>query len=73
MSFPLGTKVKLTKPWRTYSAGAVLEQGFAADLEHLVKMGLASRIDEAETPGRPAKLAAKAARKIAEGSKRLFS
>jgi hypothetical protein len=28
----LGTKVKLLKPWRAYSAGTVLEQGFEVDL-----------------------------------------
>lgn len=73
MSFPQGTKVKLVRPWRTYSAGAVLEQGFMADLEQLVRLGLAVKLEEAETPGRPGRLSAKAARKISEGTKRLFS
>ena len=73
MSLPLGTKVRLTRPWRTYSKGTVLEQGFAADLEALVKAGLAVLATEVENPGRPAKLSAKAAKKISEGTKRLFS
>lgn len=72
MSFALGTKIRLTAPWRAYSEGAVLEQGFAVDLETLVRAGIAVRVDEAESPARPAKLGAKAARKIAEASKRLF-
>jgi hypothetical protein len=73
MSYKMGTKVRLVKAWRVYSVGAVLEQGFAVDLETLVRGGIAVRVDEVETPGRPAKLAAKAAKKISEGAKRLFS
>lgn len=72
MSYLLGTKVKLTQSWRAYSAGDVLEQGYYADLESLVMAGMAVKLEEAEEPGRPAKLAAKAAKKIAEGTKRLF-
>lgn len=72
MSYPTGTKVRLVKPWRVYSAGAVLEQGFYADLEMLVQAGIAERIDEAAEPARPGKLAAKAAKKIADTTKNLF-
>lgn len=44
MSFPLGTKVRLVQSWRTYSAGAVLEQGYHVDLESLVRMGVAEEV-----------------------------
>lgn len=71
MSLPLGTKVKLLKPWRVYSTGTILEQGFYADLEELVKSGYAACV-EAETPARPAKLGARAAKKIADGVKKLI-
>lgn len=72
MSYPLGTKVKLVQSWRSYSAGAVLEQGFYVDMESLVKSGIAVKLDEAEDPARPAKLGAKAAKKIADGIKGLL-
>lgn len=72
MSYPLGTKVKLTQSWRAYSAGDVLEQGYYADMESLVKAGFAVKLEEVEDPGRPAKLVAKAAKKIADGVKRLL-
>lgn len=67
----LGQKVRLIKPWRTYSKGSILEQGFEVDLGMLVQMGFAEPY-EAETPARPAKLARAAAKKIADGAKRLF-
>lgn len=70
MSYELGTKVKLVTAWRAYSAGAVLEQGFEADLEQLVRMGVAVRIDEAAA--RPAKLSTRAAKTIADGMKKLL-
>lgn len=70
--YKLGTKIRLVKSWRSYSVGAVLEQGFEVDLEGLVRAGIAVRVDEVETPGRPARLAGKAARKIADGAKRMF-
>lgn len=72
MSYPLGTKVRLVQSWRAYSAGAVLEQGFHADLEQLVHAGLAVKVEETEDPARPAKLGARAAQKIAAGVKKLL-
>lgn len=72
MSYPQGTKVRLVESWRAYSAGTVLEQGFYADMETLVKAGIAVRVDEIEEPSRPAKLAGKAVRKIADATKNLF-
>jgi hypothetical protein len=72
MSYPQGTKVRLVESWRAYSAGKVLEQGFYADMETLVKAGIAVRVDEIEEPSRPAKLAGKAAKKIADVAKGLF-
>lgn len=72
MSYALGTKVKLVQSWRSYSAGAVLEQGFYADMESLVRAGIAVRLDEAEDPARPAKLGARAAKKIADAASGLF-
>ena len=68
MSFNLGTKVRLLQPWRAYSAGAILEQGYAADLETLVKAGIAEEVE----PDRPGKMTRKAAEKIAAGVKGLF-
>ena len=44
MSYPLGTKVRLIQPWRAYSVGAVLEQGFEVDLEELVRLGFAEPV-----------------------------
>lgn len=70
MSYALGKKIRLTSPWRTYSVGTELEQGFEADLESLVKAGLA---EEVETPERPGKLTRNAAAKIAAGAKQLFN
>lgn len=67
----LGTKVKLLQPWRTYSAGAVLEQGFEVDLGVLVQAGIAE-LAEAAAPARPAKIARQAAKKIADGMKRFL-
>ncbi len=69
MSYSLGTKVRLLEPWRAYSAGTVLEQGYEADLESLVRQGIA----EVETPERPAKMTRKAADKIVAGAKQLFN
>lgn len=60
MSYPLGTKIRLVQSWRTYSKGAVLEQGYVADLEQLVQAGLAVRLEEVEDK-RPARLSRKAA------------
>ena len=73
MSYPLGTKVKLVQSWRAYSAGAVLEQGYYADMETLVNAGIAVKLEETESPARPGKLAVKAARKIADTAAGLFS
>lgn len=67
----LGTKVRLKQPWRAYSKGTILEQGFEVDLGALVAAGIAE-LAEAETPARPAKIAGKAAKKIVDGMKRLF-
>lgn len=72
MSYDLGTKVRLTQPWRAYSAGDILEQGFEVDLEGLVRSGAAVKVDEAEAGGRPAKMARTAAKKIADGARGLF-
>lgn len=72
MAYPLGTKVRLVQSWRSYSAGAVLEQGFYVDMESLVNAGLAVKLGEAEDPARPAKLGARAAKKIADGIKDLL-
>ncbi len=69
MSFNLGTKVRLLQSWRAYSAGAVLEQGYEADLEYLVKAGLAEEVE----PERPGKMTRKAAEKVAAGVKQLFN
>lgn len=67
-----GQKVKLTQAWRTYSKGAVLEQGYAVDLQQLVDAGIAVSVVESGAENRPAKLAGKAARKIADHAKSLF-
>jgi hypothetical protein len=66
MSYALGTKVRLVKPWRAYGAGFVMEQGFEVDLETLVRGGMAELVEPA-APARPAKLAARAVKKIADG------
>lgn len=66
MSYPMGTKVKLLQPWRAYPVGYVLEQGFYADLETLVRGKIAELVEPA-SPARPAKLAARAAKKVVDG------
>lgn len=66
MSFPQGTKVRLLKSWRVYSAGQILEQGFYADMEGLVKAGIAEKLGDEIEPGRPGKFARKAADKLAK-------
>lgn len=74
MSYPLGTKIKLTAPWRAYSTGTVLEQGYEVDLHALVRGGIAVCLGEraeAESPGRPAVLAKRAADKIGAVTRRL--
>ena len=65
-------KVRFILAWQTYSVGEVIEPP-ATLRAWLLGNGYVELVrDEAETPGRPAKLAAKAARKVAEGTKRLF-
>lgn len=69
MSGPL-KKVKFKLAWQTYSVGdEITPNGTLRDW--LVGNGYVDLV-EAETPGRPAKLAHKAAKKIADGAKSLF-
>lgn len=67
-------KVRFKLAWQNYRVGdEITPNGVLRDW--LVGNGYAAIVgsaNEAETPSRPAKLAAKAAKKIAEGAKSLF-
>lgn len=67
-----GKKVKFILAWQTYRVGDVIEPT-AMDRDWLLRNGYVVDLSEAETPGRPAKLARKAADKLAAGAKQLFS
>ena len=66
-----GKQVRFIVSWQTYRVGDVIDPP-AALRDWLVANGYVEDVREAESPGRPAKLTAKAAQKIAEGTKRLF-
>lgn len=64
-------KVQFILAWQTYGVGDVIEPT-AMDRDWLLANGYVKDLDEAETPGRPAKLARKAAEKLAAAGKQLF-
>jgi len=66
-----GKKVKFVAPWQTYRVGDVIEPT-AMDRDWLLANGYVKDVNEIETPGRPAKMARSAAKKIADGAKQLF-
>lgn len=65
-----GKKVRFILAWQNYRVGDEIEPT-AMDRDWLRAKGYVVDV-EAETPARPAKLSTRAAKKIAEGTKRLF-
>lgn len=66
-------KARFIRPWKTFCVGDTIEKGLFVDLRDLIRLGYAVAVDETETPARPAKLARKAAEKVAAGAKSLFA
>lgn len=65
-----GKKVRFILAWQTYRVGEVIEPT-AMDRDWLLAHGYVVDV-EAESPPRPARFAGKAAKKLVEGTKRLF-
>lgn len=63
--------VRFKLAWQGFRVGDIITPN-GTTRDFLVGNGYADIVEEAETPARPGKLAAKAAKKIAEASKSMF-